>query len=401
MKLSIIIVNYNVKYFLEQCLCSVEKAIAGIDAEVIVVDNDSQDGSKEYLIPRFPNVKWIANEENLGFSRANNIAFAHAKGEYVLMLNPDTIVTSEAIVKSVSFMDENPDVGAAGVKMLNKDGKFALESRRGIVTPWVSICKAAGLNKRFPKSRLFGHYYMSYLPEDEINEIEMVSGAFMFLRRSKLDEIGFLDEQFFMYWEDSDLSYRILKSGAKNVYLPYPILHYKGESSVKSILKYRYWLYFSLLIFFKKHNPLYYVLSYISLKLVVLLLKFRIHCMNPLILGKEWDARRVEPEQSFVIVGRKSTYDEVVELFKKNNIERACTFVEASDEALRNGDIKIKNTENYNHILFDASYISYDTMIKTLDELKGEGLRIATYSPKTKVLITDGFIYNSNGVVEL
>lgn len=401
MKLSIIIVNYNVKYFLEQCLCSVEKAIAGIDAEVIVVDNDSQDGSKEYLIPRFPNVKWIANEENLGFSRANNIAFAHAKGEYVLMLNPDTIVTSEAIVKSVSFMDENPDVGAAGVKMLNKDGKFALESRRGIVTPWVSICKAAGLNKRFPKSRLFGHYYMSYLPEDEINEIEMVSGAFMFLRRSKLDEIGFLDEQFFMYWEDSDLSYRILKSGAKNVYLPYPILHYKGESSVKSILKYRYWLYFSLLIFFKKHNPLYYALSYIPLKLVVLLLKFRIHCMNPLILGKEWDARRVEPEQSFVIVGRKSTYDEVVELFKKNNIERACTFVEASDEALRNGDIKIKNTENYNHILFDASYISYDTMIKTLDELKGEGLRIATYSPKTKVLITDGFIYNSNGVVEL
>ena len=401
MKLSIIIVNYNVKYFLEQCLCSVEKAIAGIDAEVIVVDNDSQDGSKEYLTPRFPNVKWVANEENLGFSRANNIAFAHAKGEYVLMLNPDTIVTSEAIVKSVSFMDENPAVGAVGVKMLNKDGKFALESRRGIVTPWVSICKAAGLNKRFPKSRLFGHYYMSYLPEDEINEIEMVSGAFMFLRRSKLDEIGFLDEKFFMYWEDSDLSYRILKSGAKNVYLPYPILHYKGESSVKSILKYRYWLYFSLLIFFKKHNPVYYVLSYIPLKLVVLLLKFRIHFMNPLILGKEWDVRKVEPEQSFIIVGKKSTYDEVVELFRKNNIERACTFVEASDEALRNGDVKIKNTNNYNHILFDASYISYDTMIKTLDELKSEGLRIATYSVKTKVLITDGFIYNSDGVVEL
>ena len=401
MKLSIIIVNYNVKYFLEQCLCSVEKAIAGIDAEVIVVDNDSQDGSKEYLTPRFPNVKWVANEENLGFSRANNIAFAHAKGEYVLMLNPDTIVTSEAIVKSVSFMDENPAVGAVGVKMLNKDGKFALESRRGIVTPWVSICKAAGLNKRFPKSRLFGHYYMSYLPEDEINEIEMVSGAFMFLRRSKLDEIGFLDEKFFMYWEDSDLSYRILKSGAKNVYLPYPILHYKGESSVKSILKYRYWLYFSLLIFFKKHNPVYYVLSYIPLKIVVLLLKFRIHFMNPLILGKEWDVRKVEPEQSFIIVGKKSTYDEVVELFRKNNIERACTFVEASDEALRNGDVKIKNTNNYNHILFDASYISYDTMIKTLDELKSEGLRIATYSVKTKVLITDGFIYNSDGVVEL
>ncbi len=401
MKLSIIIVNYNVKYFLEQCLCSVERAIAGIDAEVIVAGNDSQDGSEEYIVPRFPNVKWIANKENLGFSRANNIAFTHAKGEYVLMLNPDTIVTREAIDKCLCFMDENPGAGAVGVKMINKDGKFALESRRGIVTPWVSICKAAGLNKRFPKSRLFGHYYMSYLPEDEINEIEMVSGAFMFLRRSKLDEIGFLDEKFFMYWEDSDLSYRILKSGAKNYYLPNPILHYKGESSVKSILKYRYWLYFSLLIFFKKHNPIYYILSYIPLKLVVLLLKFRIHFINPLVLGKEWDVRKVEPEQNFIIVGQKSTYDEVIELFKKNNIERTCTFVEATDETLCNGDVSIKNSDNYNHILFDASYISYDTMIKTLANLKDEGLRIATYSAETKVLITDGFIYNSNGVVEL
>lgn len=400
MKLSIIIVNYNVKYFLEQCLCSVQSAISGIDAEVIVIDNDSQDGSAEYIIPRFPNIKWIANKENLGFSRANNVAFTHATGEFVLMLNPDTIVTREAIEKSLHFMDSTPAVGAVGVKMLNKDGNFALESRRGIVTPWVSICKATGLNKRFPKNKLFGHYYMSYLPEDEPNEIEMVSGAFMLLRHSKLQEIGFLDEKFFMYWEDSDLSYRILKSGAKNYYLPYPILHYKGESSVKSVLKYRYWLYYSLLIFFKKHNHVYYILSYIPLKLVVMLFKFRIHILNPLILGKEWDARKVEPEQSFIVVGKKSTYDEVVELFKKNNIKRTCTFIEASEEALKNGDIVIKNPSNYNHVLFDTSYMSYDTIINTLQKLKGEGLKIATYSAETKILITDGFIYNSNGIIE-
>ena len=401
MKLSVVIVNYNVKYFLEQCLNSLEQAVQEVEHEIIIVDNASNDGSANYITPLFPNVKWINNKENLGFSRANNIAFEHVRGEYVLMLNPDTIVTRDSIAKSVAFMDENPEAGAVGVKMLNKDGNFALESRRGIVTPWVSICKAIGFSKRFPKSRLFGHYYMSYLPEDEACSIEMVSGAFMLLRCSKLREIGFLDEKFFMYWEDSDLSYRMLKSGSKNFYLPYPILHYKGESSVKSKLKYRYWLYYSLQIFFKKHNPLYYILSYIPLTLVVLLLKFRIHLLNPLFLGKGWDARKIEPEQSFVVVGKKSTYDEIVGFFKKNNIERCCTFVEASDADLAGGKVKVTNPGGCNHILFDTSCISYDTMVHILESLKNEGLKIATYSPERKILITDGIIYNSNGVIEM
>jgi GT2 family glycosyltransferase len=400
-KLSVIIVSYNVKYFLEQCLCSLEKAAEGIEHEVIIVDNASDDDSTHYITSRFPGVKWIANKENLGFSRANNIAFEHVCGEYVLMLNPDTIVTRDSIASTVAFMDGNPEAGAVGVKMLNKDGNFALESRRGIVTPWVSICKAAGFCKRYPKSKLFGHYYMSYLPEDEVCSIEMVSGAFMMLRRSKLQEIGFLDEKFFMYWEDSDLSYRMLKSGAKNFYLPYPILHYKGESSVRSKLKYRYWLYYSLQIFFKKHNPLYYILSYMPLTLVVLLLKFRIHILNPLLLGKGWDARKVEPEQSFVVVGKRSTYDEIVDFFIKNNIGRYCTFVEACDADLANGNVKVTNPGGCNHVLFDTSCISYDTMVCTLESLKHEGLKIATYSPERKILITDGIIYNSNGVIEM
>ena len=255
MKLSIVIVSYNVKYFIEQCLRSVQCAVDGIDAEVIVVDNASSDGSNEYIPPRFPNVKWIACKDNGGFSHGNNVGFSHAKGEYLLMLNPDTIVTREAILRSIEFMDAHPDSGAVGVKMINKDGTFAMESRRGIVTPWVALCKATGLCRRYPKSRLFGHYYMSYLNTEEVNPIEMVSGAFMMLRGDTLKRIGTLDEQFFMYWEDSDLSYRILKSGEKNYYLPYTIFHYKGESSVKSLLRYRYWLYSSLQIFFKKHFP--------------------------------------------------------------------------------------------------------------------------------------------------
>lgn len=399
-KLSVIIVNYNVKYFLEQCLLSLEQAAMGVEHEVIVVDNASDDGSTEYITSRFPKIKWIASAENLGFSRANNLAFTHARGEYVLMLNPDTIVTREAVGGCVAFMDENPDVGATGVKMINKDGGFALESRRGIVTPWVGLCKATGLSKKYPKSRLFGHYYMSYLPEDEPNPIEMVSGAFMFLRHSKLKEVGFIDEKFFMYWEDSDLSYRILKTGAKNYYLPYNILHYKGESSVKSKLKYRYWLYSSLQIFFKKHNPLYHILSYIPLKLVALIIKFRIHCVNPLFLGKNWDTRRIESEQRFIVLGSKSAHAEIEALLKNNGVGKGHKFIEVTESELRAGRVRVSNSGEYNHILFDASSITYDTMIKTLQNLKGQSLKIATYSPKTKVLITDGVVYNHQGVME-
>ncbi|MBQ2786474.1 MAG: glycosyltransferase family 2 protein [Bacteroidaceae bacterium] len=198
MKLSIIIINYNVKYFLEQCLRAVKISTEGIDSEVIVVDNASTDGSNDYLPQRFPWVRWIASEVNCGFSHGNNIGFGYTSGEYVLMLNPDTIVTREAMLRCVEFMDENRDAGAVGVKMVNRDGSFALESRRGIVTPWVSLCKATGLCKRYPDSKIFGHYYMSYLDKEQVNEIEMVSGAFMMLRRSAIDKVGFLDEQFFM-----------------------------------------------------------------------------------------------------------------------------------------------------------------------------------------------------------
>ena len=398
MKLSVIIVSYNVKYFLEQCLCSLEKAAEGIEHEVIIVDNASDDDSTHYITSRFPDVKWIANKENLGFSRANNIAFEHVCGEYVLMLNPDTIVTRDSIASTVAFMDGNPEAGAVGVKMLNKDGNFALESRRGIVTPWVSICKAAGFCKRYPKSKLFGHYYMSYLPEDEACSIEMVSGAFMMLRRSKLQEIGFLDEKFFMYWEDSDLSFRILKSGAKNYYLPHPILHYKGESSIKSKLKYRYWLYFSLQRFFRKHNFFYYILSYLPLKLTVGLLKFRIHCINPLFLGKEWETRKAEPNKKFIIIAPQESRNEIDLLLKNNGMAEGHMYMNATEEELKKGNIKIEEN-GYNHILFDTTCYTYDSILAFMQNIKGKNLKIATYSTNTKILITDGAIYSNDGLI--
>jgi GT2 family glycosyltransferase len=393
MKLSIVIVNYNVKYYLEQCLRAVQRAVSDICHEIIVVDNDSEDGSMQYLKPRFPHVKWIECKENGGFSHGNNIGFSHAKGEYILMLNPDTIVTREALEGSVKFLDTHPEAGAAGVRMINKDGTFAMESRRGIVTPWVALCKATGLCRRYPKSRLFGHYYMSYLDTEEVNPIEMVSGAFMMLRGDTLKRIGTLDEQFFMYWEDSDLSYRILKSGEKNYYLPYTIFHYKGESSVKSLLRYRYWLYSSLQIFFKKHFPLYHILMYIPLQIAVAILKFRIHHAYPMLYGKNWDKYQ-EPQKRFLVIGSQQACKEIKAICTANGLDEAHMYIAATEAEKPLGHLEAGDTSAYSHVLYDAESYSYDTMLKLLRQTPGNTLRLATYSTATGNLITEDAIYN-------
>lgn len=252
-KLTVVIVSYNVKYYLEQCLVSLRRALTGIDAEVYVVDNDSKDDSIGYLAPRFPEVKMIASRHNLGFARANNLAIRSSESEYVLLLNPDTIVGEESIRQSIAFMDAHPKAGAVGVRMLRTDGSDAKESRRGLPTPLTSFYKISGLCERFPNSRRLGRYYMSYLPWDEPNPIEVISGAYCFLRRKALDEVGLLDEDFFMYGEDIDLSYRVLKGGYENWYLPCRILHYKGESTQRESYRYVHVFYEAMLIFFRKH----------------------------------------------------------------------------------------------------------------------------------------------------
>ena len=243
-KISIVIVSYNVRRYLDNCLQSVGKALEGIDAEVFVVDNASQDDTMTVLPAKYPWVSFTANEENVGFACANNQAIRQSTGQYVLLLNPDTTVAEDTLRRAVSFMDEHPEAGAAGVRMHNEDGSVAPESRRAIPTPWVSALKMLGFTRR---------YYMSHLSWDEPCRIEVVSGAFCLLRRQALDEVGLLDEDFFMYGEDIDLSYRILKGGWQNWYLPLDIVHYKGRSTVKSDYRYVHVFYQAMLIFFRKH----------------------------------------------------------------------------------------------------------------------------------------------------
>ncbi|PID89437.1 MAG: glycosyl transferase family 2 [Bacteroidia bacterium] len=254
MKLSIIIVNYNVKYFLEQCLYSVRKALKNLVAEVFVVDNNSVDGSCEMVAEKFPEVMLIRNKHNSGFSVANNQAIKRAKGEYVLLLNPDTLVEEDTFTKIIDFMDAKPDAGGLGVKMIDGNGNFLPESKRGLPTPMVAFYKIFGISKLFPKSKTFGKYHLGWLDKDKIHEIEILSGAFMFMRKKALDKVGMLDESFFMYGEDIDLSYRILLGGFKNYYFPETtIIHYKGESTKKGSINYVLVFYNAMIIFAKKH----------------------------------------------------------------------------------------------------------------------------------------------------
>ncbi len=254
MKLSIVIVNYNVEHFLEQCLNAVRKAIKGIESEVFVVDNNSVDGSLRMLAEKFPEVHLIANKDNVGFSKANNQAIKKSKGEYVLLLNPDTVVEDDTFRKVIQFMDTHPDAGGLGVKMLDGKGKFLPESKRGLPTPLAAFYKIFGFSRLFPRSKRFSHYHLGYLDKDQIHEIEVLSGAFMLMRRKALDKAGLLDEDFFMYGEDIDLSYRITQAGYKNYYFPETrIIHYKGESTKKSSVNYVFVFYNAMIIFARKH----------------------------------------------------------------------------------------------------------------------------------------------------
>ena len=389
MKLSVVIVNYNVKYFLEQCLHSLEQAAMGIDHEVIVIDNASTDGSTEYITARFPKVKWMACRENNGFSKGNNIAIAHAKGEYILMLNPDTIVTKEAIEGCIAFMDNNADAGACGVYMLRTDGTFAPESRRALPTPFVAFCKMSGLSNLFPKSRTFGRYYMQYLDKEETNPIEIISGAYMMLRHKTIKKTGALDEDFFMYGEDIDLSYRILKSGYRNYYMPLRILHYKGESTNKSSYRYVHTFYRAMQLFFKKHYSHYSLIVSLPINIAIWTRALLAYVGNQFVHRK---VTQETPSINCIVLGSKQAIEEAGSILQEKLKNGRHTFIEASEETMplghATGNIDL---EGYNTVVYDTEAYTYDTILKLLNSSTRK-LRLGTYSTKTKKLITEELV---------
>ncbi len=392
MQLSIIIVNFNVKHFLHQCLQSVERACANIDAEVIVIDNCSQDGSIEYLQPLHPNVTFIPNTQNLGFAKANNIGIRQSKGEYVLLLNPDTFITERTLIDCISFMDLHPEAGGAGVKMLNRNGTFALESRRGIPTPFVAFCKMSGLCSLFPRSRVFGKYYMQYLDKEEENPIEIISGAFMFLRRSTLDRSGLLDEDFFMYGEDIDLSYRLLLTGQQNFYIPTPIFHYKGESTQKNSYRYVHNFYKAMLIFLRKHYGHLGLLYALPIKFAIFLKGFMAYANLKLIRSKQDVKGDLDymKERSYAFCGSADDYCLAQSAMSRYSIAVQHISAETPRELMT----QLRDLRP-DYIIFNAETVSYATMLQQLQltSTAPHAPLLATFYPSANRIITDSYVF--------
>lgn len=381
---SVIIVSYKVRYYIEQCLNSVLRSVA--DAQLLVVDNNSQDGTVEYLRERFPQAEIIANDFNAGFGKANNMALAKATGRYVLFLNPDTVVAERTIPGCIEYMDNHPQTGALGVRMQYGDGRFALESRRSLPTLSVSFWHMTGLGRLFPRSKVFARYHLTYLDRDKECPVDVVSGAFMFIRREALDKTGGFDEAFFMYGEDIDLSYRIKLQGYSNCYLPLPIVHYKGESTNKTSYRYAQVFYDAMLIFFDKHFSRYSHLFSFFVRMVVGVKKMGTFIGQNILARKRMLA---DYTKKCLYVGPRETFDAVAALIGGSEVLRFPVFVEGKGniESALDGCL----ADDLGAVLFDTDVFSYDAIMDWMYGKASEGKRytIGFYSTLTGKLITE------------
>ncbi|MBR1416172.1 MAG: glycosyltransferase family 2 protein [Prevotella sp.] len=372
-KLTIVIVSYNVRYYLEQCIVSVQRAARDIDYEIYVVDNASSDDSTSYLRHRFgDDITLVESQHNEGFARANNIATRQSQSEYVLLLNPDTFIAEDCLLQVLTFMDEHPKAGGVGVKMHNADGTVARESRRGLPTPWVSLLKMVGFSRR---------YYMSNLPWDEPGRIEVMSGAFCMLRRQALDQVGLLDEDFFMYGEDIDLSYRILKGGFENWFVPANIVHYKGESTQKSSYRYVHVFYQAMLIFFRKHYGHLSLFVTLPIKLAIY-----VRAAIALVQMQYWRMRKSlgfegkeHADTNYCFVGSAVMLDECRSLARRKGL--SAQFVEAQ----RLAELPLNTPVTC--MVYDTDQFSFSQIISHA-AASPVHVHIGTYSCTSKVLIT-------------
>ena len=382
MKVTVIIVNYRVKYYLAQCLHSVVKAMEGIEGQVIVVDNDSQDDSVDFNRQLYPQVQFIENKENMGFARANNVAIRESDSEYVLLLNPDTIVNERLLRDCIDLLDGNPAIGATGVRMLCENGWFAPESRRGVPTPFTAFCKMVGLTRLFPQSRVFGRYYMKYLDEFATTPIEIISGACMFIRRSVLDECGLLDEDFFMYGEDIDLSFRMLQTGKQNYYIPSRIMHYKGESTHKNSFRYVYVFYEAMYIFFRKHYSNYNWILSIPIRSAIYL-KGASEFVSRKVKGlfeKPMTVLQYMQGARFLLKGSNRTLEAMAAICDQNHL----TY-----------DIGENQTVRYDFVVYDVDEYSYEEILEEIERKaqdKQTTVHLATYSSRLDCILTAGCV---------
>ena len=398
MKLSAIIVSYNVKHYVRQCLQSLLRAAADFEMEVFVVDNASTDGTPAFLkqyFPKekFPRLKLIENTVNVGFGKANNMALNESSGDYILFINPDTLVGEDTLRSCLSFYESHPHTGGIGVRMLKPNGTFAPESRRGLPTPFTSFCKILGLSKIFPRSRVFGRYYMRYLDEREANPIEVVSGAFMMAPHSVLNKVGGFDEDFFMYGEDIDLSYRILQAGYQNYYLPARILHYKGESTEKSSYRYVYVFYEAMLIFYDKHFKHSGFLLSVPIRTTVYLLAVYALLYNEIgRLGHRTHAWKSVPEDKYLFLGSPKMLEKARRLSKRWMLH--ATFLESSEREMTQELFdSLEKSNACNFVVFDTHAFSTKKILELFDGIKDKKAKIGTYNIEDNTIITNQNVF--------
>jgi GT2 family glycosyltransferase len=366
MQLSIIIVNYNVKYFLEHCLLSVIKASKNVHAEIFVVDNNSADGSQQYLSNKFQTVHFYWGNENMGFGKANNYVLPFAKGEYILFLNPDTIVPEDCFTNCISFFQSHKDCGALGVRMIDGAGNFLKESKRSLPTPAAGFFKMIGLAEIFPSSKIFAQYYAGHLPEKIHNKVDVLAGAFMMLSKKAVELTKGFDESFFMYGEDIDLSYRIQKAGLQNYYLgETTIIHFKGESTQKKSANYIRHFYGAIKRFVNKH--------YSKQSLKKLLMNTVISCGMVFAKMKNIFTKKMKNKNhpiNCIYLGNETQLDSVNEIIKMSGIK-----ITASTNCLENLR-ELLEKHNPHAIIFSEENLSNKILIENLSFIHSKKLAL-------------------------
>ncbi|MBF2707560.1 glycosyltransferase family 2 protein [Flavobacterium soyangense] len=377
MQLSIIILNYNVRHFLELCVSSVVRAIENIDAEIIVIDNNSQDDSCTMMKQRFPNVKLIENKENLGFPMGNNIGVSQAKGEYICILNPDTVVAEDTFSKVLAFAKEQKKLGIVGVKLIDGTGNFLPESKRGIPTPFVAFTKITGLYKLFQKA--FGTYYAQHLSENETGKVEILVGAFMLMKRDLYNKIGGFDENCFMYSDDVDLSYMVLKKGKSNYYFhETSVIHYKGESTVKdgTYMKRNQQ---AMNFFYKKHFRVSFLFS-VFMKMGIVFFS-----MVKMFQGKP--KRKPNPEKYILVSDNEILREKLGNHFKKlvelQNITQSFS------------------GESTAEIIFDQNYLDFKTIINAFEANKNMGYTFKILSKSSDFVTGSNSSFDRGEVINI
>jgi GT2 family glycosyltransferase len=378
-QLSVIILNYNVRYFLEQCVLSVQKALENIEGEIIVVDNNSSDDSCAMMQQRFPNIKLIQNKENLGFPKGNNIAVREAKGEFVCILNPDTVVAEDTFEKVLAFAKCQNDLGIVGCKLIDGTGNFLPESKRGIPTPWVAFTKIFGLYKWFPKSSLFNKYYAQHVNENQTGKVDILVGAFMVLKRDLYNELQGFDENCFMYADDIDLSYRALLLQKQNYYFhETTVIHYKGESTVKDATYMKHFREF-MNFFYKKHFK-----QSLFFNLMARFGAFYFSIVKLFQGSRSLGTKAKIPPNHYVLISDNEALKEKLEVKLQKSVERMP--IEKGKVVISQTISETKNVE----VILDTKYTGFKNAIGFMEENANQSFTFKL------LLVESNFIIGSN-----